>query len=114
MPSQAFGDLLTPQMSVSATTQVLLNKIFSFQDAQRKNLDKLRLAQLQIFSKPTQLGFNALGTQVTKMLKDTEGACYGDESAAFFFFFCARALTFSPRRAASAHLHLGRVFVEPI
>ena len=50
--AQAFEAPLAAAMCVGPDSQALLNKVYDFQRQQRANLDKLRLAQVQILTRP--------------------------------------------------------------
>ena len=71
---QDFSEPLSAAVCVSPDSQALLNKVFDFQRLQRANLDKLRLAQLQILCRPAPGPMAMLGAQIQAMLADTKAA----------------------------------------
>lgn len=75
-PQQFSPEPLTPAVSVSATTMTLLNKVYHFQSAQRANLAKLRLVQVQVLSRPSAQSFAAVASQESKMKQDTWDAIH--------------------------------------
>ena len=72
--SQAFEMPVSPAMGGTRMSLELLNKVYHFQSTQRQNLDKLRLAQWQILSRPSPEAVSALMSQETQMENDTQSA----------------------------------------
>ena len=74
VPPQMFDIPIQPGMGGTRSSMELLNKIYHFQTSQRQNLDKLRLAQWQILSRPSPDAVAALLNQETHMENDTKSA----------------------------------------
>lgn len=74
LPPQAFDAPIVPAMGGCKTSIEVLNKVHQFQSSQRVNLEKLRLVQWQILSRPSPEGMSALLGQESLMERDTRNA----------------------------------------